>query len=208
MGPADTPWCIAGEWSDQNAGCVPYNIDISMDFCRLKRTSPCTVSGARRIELAEAKTLSRRLAKASPLLSEENERELVMKSSRNIFGLVGASLLLAVSAMAAGTNKGTLHLYDNVSVQGKQLTPGNYRVEWNGEGPEIQVNIVDGKNTVATVAARVVPVTTKNDQDGYSADNRDGNNRLKAIFFHGKNYELQIESGSGTRTSESGGPTQ
>src|SRR5260370_21984613 len=157
MGPADTPWCIAGEWSDQNAGYVAYNIDISMGCCRLKRNSPCTVSGARRIELAEAKTLSRRLAKASPLLSEENEKELVMKSSRNIFGLVGASLLLAVSAMAAGTNKGTLHLYDNVSVQGKQLTPGNYRVEWHGEGPELHVHIVDGKNTVATDSAPVDP---------------------------------------------------
>src|SRR5260370_18177362 len=139
MGPADTPWCIAGEWSDQNAGYVPYNIDISMGFCRLKRTSPCTVSGARRIELAEAKTLSRRLAKASPLLSEENERELVMKSSRNIFGLVGASLLLAVSAMAAGPNKGTLPLYDNVTATGKQFTPGNYRLYWNGEDPAIHV---------------------------------------------------------------------
>jgi hypothetical protein len=131
-----------------------------------------------------------------------------MKSSRKILGLVGASLLLAVSAMAGSTNKGTLRLYDNVKVQGKQLTPGNYKIEWNGEGPEVQVNIVDGKNTVATVAAQVVPVITKNDEDGYSADNRDGNNTLKTIFFHGKNYELQIEPGSGTGTSESGGRTQ
>jgi len=110
--------------------------------------------------------------------------------------------------MAAGTNKGTLHLYDNVNVQGKQLTPGIYKVEWNGEGPDVQLNIVDGRNTVATVAARVIPVTTKNDQDGYSAVNQNGNNTLKDIFFHGKSYELQVESGSGTGTSESGGPTQ
>jgi hypothetical protein len=130
-----------------------------------------------------------------------------MKSSRNILGFVGASLLLAVSAMAAGTNKGTLRLYDNVSVQGKQLTPGDYKVEWNGEGPEVQVNIVSGKNTVATVPARVVPVT-KNDQDGYSADNQNGNNTLKEIFFHGKNYELQIESASGTGTPQPGGSEQ
>lgn len=128
-----------------------------------------------------------------------------MKSSRKIVGLVGAGLLLAVSAVAGTDNKGTLRLFDNVSVQGKQLSPGTYKIEWNGEGPEVQVNILDGKNTVATVPARVVPVPKKNDQDGYTADNDNGNRTLKELFFHGKSYELQIERGSGAETSQPGG---
>src|ERR1700726_1961700 len=107
-----------------------------------------------------------------------------MKSSRKIVGLFGASLLLAVSAMAGTENKGTLRLFDNVRVQGKQLSPGTYKIEWNGEGPEVQVNIVDGRNTVATVPARVVPITTKNKEDGYSADNENGNRTLREVFFH------------------------
>jgi len=129
-----------------------------------------------------------------------------MKSSRKVLGLIGSGLLLAISAMAGTENKGTLHLYDNISIQGKQLTPGNYKVEWNGDGPEVQVNIVDGGKTIATVAARVVPVTLKNTQDGYTASSENGTRTLKEIFFHGKNYDLQIEAGSGSGTSQPGAP--
>jgi hypothetical protein len=128
-----------------------------------------------------------------------------MKSSRKIVGLVGASLLLALSAMAGSENKGTLRLYDNVNVQGKQLSPGTYKVEWNGQGPEVQLNILDGKNTVATVPARVVPVTTKNDQDGYTADNENGSRTLKELFFRGKSYQLEIEPGTGAGATQPGG---
>jgi hypothetical protein len=138
--------------------------------------------------------------------SREEIKELVMKSSRKVVGLVGSSLLLAIGAMAGTENKGTLHLYDDVSVQGKQLTPGNYKVAWNGDGPEVQVNIVDGGKTIATVAARVVPVTLKNTQDGYTASSENGTRTLKEIFFHGKNYDLQIEAGSSSGTSQPGAP--
>jgi len=81
-----------------------------------------------------------------------------MKGSRNLVTLAGASLLLAASAFAAGTGKGTLRLYDSVDVQGKRLPPGEYKVEWNGEGPEVELNITSGKKTVASVPAQVVNV--------------------------------------------------
>jgi len=45
-----------------------------------------------------------------------------MKGSRNLVTLVGASLLLAASAFAAGTGKGTLHLYESVAVSYTHLT--------------------------------------------------------------------------------------
>jgi hypothetical protein len=128
-----------------------------------------------------------------------------MKLSRNIVGFAAATLVLAVSAMAGTGNKGTLRLYDNVNVQGKQLSPGTYKVEWNGEGPEVQLNILDGKNTVATVPARVVPATTRNTEDGYTAGNENGNRTLKELFFHGKNYQLEIEPGTGAGASQPGG---
>jgi hypothetical protein len=129
-----------------------------------------------------------------------------MKSSRKIVGLVGVSLLLAVSAMAGTENKGTLRLFDNVSVQGKQLSPGTYKVEWNGEGPDVQVSILSGKNTVATIPARVVPVTPKNGQDGYTADDKNGNRTLTELFFRGKSYQLEIQPGTGAGASQPGGP--
>jgi len=107
--------------------------------------------------------------------------------------LAGASLLLAASAFAAGTGKGTLHLYDSVDVQGKQLPPGDYKVEWNGEGPNVELNITEGKKTVASVPAQLVTVAEKNATDGYaSKKSDDGKSALTEIFFGGKNYELRL----------------
>jgi len=61
-----------------------------------------------------------------------------MKVSRNLFSITLASLLLAATAFAS-PSKGTLKLFEPVTVQGKQLAPGKYTVEWNGEGPNVSV---------------------------------------------------------------------
>jgi len=51
-----------------------------------------------------------------------------MKVSRNLFSITLASLLLAATAFAS-PSKGTLKLFEPVTVQGKQLAPGKYTVE-------------------------------------------------------------------------------
>jgi hypothetical protein len=127
-----------------------------------------------------------------------------MTLSRNLFSLGLVSLLLAASALAAGASKGTLHLYDSVTVQGKQLAPGDYKVEWNGEGPNVQLNIDQGKQTVVSVPARVTPVNEKNPSDGYASKNKGGENVLSEIFFQGKTYELEIGDLAATGASQPG----
>jgi hypothetical protein len=128
-----------------------------------------------------------------------------MKASRNLVTLAGASLLLAASTFAAGTGKGTLHLYESVDVQGKQLPPGDYKVEWNGEGPNVEVNITEGKKTVASVPAQLVTVAEKKTTDGYASKKLDdGKNTLTEIFFHGRNFELRLGDQASTEPSHSG----
>lgn len=116
-----------------------------------------------------------------------------MKSSRSFFSVALASLLLGASAFAA-TTKGTLKLYERVSVQGKELTPGQYTVEVNGEGANVELSIVgNGKQGVTAVPARLVQVNAKNKTSGYSsAKQQDGSSALRTVFFQGKPYELQI----------------
>ncbi len=112
-----------------------------------------------------------------------------------------ASLLLGASAFAAPTTKGTLKLFEPVSVQGKQLAPGQYTVEWNGEGPDVQLSIASGKSAVvANIPARVVPVKAKNPSSGYSSTKQqDGSTVLNNVFFEGKTYELQIADQSASQ---------
>ena len=86
-----------------------------------------------------------------------------------------------------------------MSVQGKQLTPGQYTVEVNGEGPSVELSIANGKQRVASVPARLVTVSAKNRTSGYSSAKRqDGRSTLTSVFFQGKAYELQIGDQSAT----------
>jgi hypothetical protein len=125
-----------------------------------------------------------------------------MKVSRNLFGVTFATLLLATGAFAAPASKGTLKLFEPVTVQGKELAPGKYTVEWNGEGPNVQLNIADGKNAVTAIPARIVP-GAKNRTTGYSSEKQqDGRSELTNLFFEGKAYQLEI----GDSASQGGRP--
>jgi hypothetical protein len=115
-----------------------------------------------------------------------------MNVSRNLFSVTLGSLLLAASAFAAPATKGTLKLYESVTVEGKQLAPGQYTVEWTGEGPNVQLNIANGKNAVSAVPARIVPISTKNKTSGYSSEKQQDGQVLTSVFFEGKAYDLQI----------------
>jgi hypothetical protein len=61
------------------------------------------------------------------------------------------ALLFPLSALARDKNQHSVEIPDSVQVGGAQLKPGNYKVEWQGTGPEVQVNFVRDGKTVATV---------------------------------------------------------
>jgi hypothetical protein len=129
-----------------------------------------------------------------------------MKVSRNLFGVTFATLLLATGSFAAPASKVTLKLFEPVTVQGKELAPGKYTVEWNGEGPNVQLNIADGKNAVTAIPARIVP-GAKNRTTGYSSEKQqDGRSELTNLFFEGKAYQLEIgdSASQGARPAASG----
>ncbi|MGH9547730.1 MAG: hypothetical protein ACRD3W_00080, partial [Terriglobales bacterium] len=73
-------------------------------------------------------------------------------------------LLLPASAFARDKNQGNFKLFDPVRVGSTQLEPGNYKVEWNGAGPTVNVDILQNKKTVATTSAKLVGYTS-----GYDA---------------------------------------
>ena len=119
----------------------------------------------------------------------ENEKEHQMKLSRIVVTSLGVALL-AIGAFAA--EKGSLDIASAITVQGKTLAPGTYKVEWNGEGPNVQVSISKGKETIV-VPATVVPSSSVNAVDAYAEHTlADGSKTLQAIYPHGKKFELDI----------------
>lgn len=137
--------------------------------------------------------LRRRGALWCVFASGEDQRELCMKLSKFSTLLIGSSLLLSAGAFAANINKKSLHLYEKVNVQGRQLAPGNYKVEWSGAGPEVKINILQGRETVATAPARIVSQAESNSQDGYALKpGKNGQQNLAQVFFTGEKYDLNI----------------
>ena len=129
-----------------------------------------------------------------------------MKVSKMFKGLLlGLALLLATSAFAA--SKGSLQVSDPVTVSGKQLAAGDYTVKWQGKGPNVELNILQGKNVVATVPARLIDLDRSSDSNAAVTKlNGDGSKSLSEIRFSGKKYALAIgeesskaKSGEGSR---------
>jgi len=126
-----------------------------------------------------------------------------MKMSRILVVLFGAAFLFSSAVLAGETNKGTLKLSDNnVVVDGKALAPGNYKVEWDGSGPTVQVKLLQGKQTVATLPAHLIDQAKPNSQDAYStATATDGSKSITAVYPSGKRFALQIDRNEATPQS-------
>lgn len=105
--------------------------------------------------------------------------------------LLGLAVLLATVAFAS--NKGSLNVTDNCTVAGKQLNKGDYKVSWEGNGPDVQVSIMKGKEVVATVPAHMTELTASPRNDSaVLSNNGDGSKNLSEIRFAGKKYALAI----------------
>jgi hypothetical protein len=124
-----------------------------------------------------------------------------MKLSKLSLAVFGAALLFSTGAFAQEENKGKLSLPETVTVQGKPLPAGDYKLQWDGAGPSVQLKILKGKETVATVPARIVPEQNKNAVNSYGVTKQqDGTRALSAIYLGGKNFNLEIVQDSAAAT--------
>ena len=109
--------------------------------------------------------------------------------------VMGLALLLASSAFAA--TKGQLSLQSSTTVNGTKLTPGEYKLQWDGTGPNVEVSIMRGKNVLAKVPAKLVDLPTPSQNNAAVVKNNDdGTSTLSAVRFEGKRFALDL-SGSG-----------
>ncbi len=123
--------------------------------------------------------------------------------------LPGLALLLATGAFAANNaNKGSLNVFDPVTVNGHQLATGEYKLTWAGTGPNVELMILSQGKVVATVPARLVELgQAGHDNATESHKNDDGSQSLTQIDFAGKKYALALgmESAATDSTSQGGG---
>ena len=126
---------------------------------------------------------------------------LSMSISKSL--VLGLALLLASSAFA-GT-KTSLQLGRPVTVNGTTLQPGEYKVQWEGNCPNVELSILQGKNIVAKAPAHMVELQTPAADDAAVTRQKDkGPNELAAIRFQGKKFSLELgEASDGMQTGSS-----
>ncbi|HLH08095.1 MAG TPA: hypothetical protein VKW78_12730 [Terriglobales bacterium] len=121
-----------------------------------------------------------------------------------VLSLLAIALVLPVFAVAAEKNSEKLQIPTAVEVNGTQLKPGYYKVEWQGNGPSVQVSILKGHKTLAEIPAKMVtPKITYSTPAVVTHQAANGQNVLDQIQF--KNTDLVLSSNSGANAARSSG---
>ena len=104
------------------------------------------------------------------------------------------ALLSPVGALARDKNQHSVQIPATLQVGSTQLEPGNYKVEWQGTGPDVQVNFVRNGKTVATVPGTLNANDKRVVQDAIVTDT--ASSTLKEIDF-GRDKESVTFGSSG-----------
>jgi hypothetical protein len=109
--------------------------------------------------------------------------------------VLGLAVVLASTAFAA--TKGSLQLTNPVTVNGTMLKAGDYRLEWEGAGPNVELSILKGKDVVTKVPAHLVELQVPaSDDAAVTRENGSGPNTLAGVRFHGKKTALELGDSS------------
>ena len=116
---------------------------------------------------------------------------------------LGSALLLASSSFAA--TKGSLQISHPVTVNGTTLKAGDYKVEWEGSGSNVEVSIKQGKNVLANASAHQVELDVPASSNAVvTLKNDDETSSLTGLRFQGKKFSLELgESSDGMQVGSS-----
>jgi hypothetical protein len=119
------------------------------------------------------------------------------RAGRITYALMSFAMLLATTACTA--NRGSLYVPSPIMAKETQLPAGEYTVQWEGAGPDVELKIKLRNRVKATVPAKVIPLDQPlvEDEAVLGSDDDEGR-RLLGIRFSGKKFFLQVEPASTT----------
>ena len=117
--------------------------------------------------------------------------------------LVFALALATVPVLLASdaTMKKSITLGTAAQVGTATLQPGDYKVEWTGTGPNVNVNFVQGNKVVATAPATVESKESRN--NAIQLTNAGGNGAATVKEIDWKNIALVFQPGAENPASPS-----
>ena len=113
-----------------------------------------------------------------------------MKFTKSV--VLSFALLMATS-LSAASSSGSLNLTQAVQLNGTQIQPGEYKVTWEGAGPDVKVSILKGHNVVVKASGQVKTLGSKFGSDAAVLQKHDnGQPTLTGVRFAGKAFAIEF----------------
>lgn len=119
------------------------------------------------------------------------------------------TLLLPAVGLAQTTDHGTLRLDQAAEIGSTQLQPGTYKVEWNGTGSDVHVNVLQHNKTVVSTTAQLKTNDKAASQDAVitmPAPNNSSEKQIAEIDFRKHKEALIFNSNGANGSSEATNP--
>lgn len=110
--------------------------------------------------------------------------------------LMALAVVLPVSAAARDKDQQTVDITNRVQVGNVKLNPGRYKVEWQNEGPNVNVSFVEGKKVVTTVPGTLKTDDPRVTQDDVVTQKVRSHNMLREIDFKHNKEALIFSKGA------------
>jgi|HubBroStandDraft_6_1064221.scaffolds.fasta_scaffold48786_2 hypothetical protein len=99
---------------------------------------------------------------------------------------------LTLSAFAKDKNETKVTFTDPIQVGSTQLKPGDYKLQWDGNGPDVQVKVVKGKDVVATVPAKLIENKSSLGTNSVTTGSNSNSKTLNQVDFDGGKQSLKF----------------
>jgi hypothetical protein len=107
-----------------------------------------------------------------------------MKCVKFMVLISALTLLFPLSMWARNKSERSVDIPDSVEIGSTQLKPGAYKVEWQEEGPSVQVEFVQNGKTMATASGMLKTNDSQVVQDDVVIETNGANEKvLKEIDF-------------------------
>jgi len=114
-----------------------------------------------------------------------------------LLALAGTLTMVFPLASLASNNtaeqKKNVQIADQIVLAGKTLPAGQYKVEWQGNGPNVKVNFVQSGKTVLTAPATIAQLKTKAPYDAVVENTRkNGTKTIREIEWNNQRQALMF----------------
>lgn len=112
--------------------------------------------------------------------------------TKRTMALVAAMAISAATAMAAQRQSIRMDVEEAVTLAGKAIPAGSYKLSWQGEGDAVKVTVAQGRKVVAEAQGKFVEGSSKAAEDGIVWQKAASGAVLSKVLLGGSNKVLLL----------------